>query len=172
MSNSVVQTSNVLSIADLRDYAMPDAIGLLPLSTGARVFILALLCGLAAWGWVLIRRWRQRAYRRAGATKLLLLNPERPSTPLTEHEIRTMAHDISVILKRVALAAWSREDVAPLTGPAWTRFLQSTLPGREMPDGVAMLLDGTQGTETGSKLPEALESLFDYAGLWVGGHRR
>lgn len=62
------------------------------------------------------RAIKRNAYRRAG---LALLKGA------------GSMHDVSVILKRVALAAFPREQVASLYGADWSDFLQQTCAGRD-----------------------------------------
>jgi hypothetical protein len=57
-----------------------------------------------------VRQWIANRYRRAA---------------LDELEV-TLPDGLSALLKRTALAAWPREMVASLTGPAWLEFLDRT----------------------------------------------
>jgi len=70
------------------------------------------------------------------------------------------AHDISVTLKRVALAVFPREDVASLYGDAWAAFLHKTCPREyfqalQKPDA-----ETTADTE-----------LIELARTWIQHHR-
>ncbi|MGB0257481.1 MAG: DUF4381 domain-containing protein [Coraliomargarita sp.] len=106
-------------LSDLRDIVVPDAPGLWPFAPGlwfAIGFVALLLLGLAWW---FIQQRRQTAYRRAGLT--LLANA-------------STVYEVSVILKRVALAVYPRELVAPLHGAAWARFLRFDTDVFESPD--------------------------------------
>lgn len=100
------QTSSNLS--ELRDIVLPEAPGLWPLAPGLWALIgLVGLLGIAAIWWFWQQRQRNR-YRRAGL--LLLANA-------------STTYEVSVILKRVALAVYPREEVAALHGAAWAGFL-------------------------------------------------
>jgi len=101
------------SLSNLRDIIVPDAPPFWPPAPGLWVAlgVVLLLAFLVAWR--IYAGAQKNAYRKAG---LLLVN-----------EART-AHDISVTLKRVALAVFPREDVASLYGDAWTTFLHKTCP--------------------------------------------
>ena len=104
------------SFTNLRDIVPPDAPPLWPLATEAWLLLL-ILASIAA---ILIFQRRQAtkrdAYRRAG---LALLDGV------------STVHDVSVVLKRVALAAYPREQVASLYGEDWATFLRQTCHHRD-----------------------------------------
>lgn len=133
------------SLQNLRDIAVPEPPPLWPPAPGAWVLIIisvAVLLAIALW-W---RRTRARnAYRRAG---LALLKHART------------VQDVNIIVKRVALAAFSRSKVAPLWGDEWVAFLDDTC-GRAR---FASL--GEMGNEA-----EATSELQSKAGTWIRHHR-
>jgi hypothetical protein len=99
------------SLQNLRDIVVPDPPPLWPPAPGIWVLLAIALAVVAA---LVLLWWRARArnaYRRAG---LALLQTARTS------------HDVNIILKRVALAAWPRPDVAPLYGDDWAAFLDGS----------------------------------------------
>ena len=99
-----------LSLAGLHDIVLPEAPPLWPPAAGFWVlFFLAIVLAVSAAHYSLQKR-RRDAYRRAGLVEL--------------ERVRTV-HDVSVILKRVALAAWPRGQVASLYGREWARFLNA-----------------------------------------------
>ncbi len=99
-----------LSLNDLHDIVLPEAPGLWPFAPGlwALIGLVGLL--LIAILWQLSKRHQANAYRRAGLQLL---------------QSATSTYDINVVLKRVALAVYPREQVAPLHGADWTRFLNA-----------------------------------------------
>lgn len=58
----------------------------------------------------LVRRWKADRYRREALEELAHIDPTH----------------LSALLKRTALSAWPREEVAALTGEAWLRFLNDS----------------------------------------------
>ncbi len=99
-----------LRLADLHDIVLPPAPPLWPPAPGVWVLLgLTLVLGFSAWRHYRSRR-RRNAYRRAGLAAL---------------EGARTARDVSVVLKRVALAAWPREQVASLYGRDWIGFLNA-----------------------------------------------
>ena len=133
------------SLENLRDIAVPEPPPLWPPAPGVWVLLiiaLAVLLALFLW-W---RRARARnAYRRAGLS--LLKNA------------RT-ARDINIILKRVALAAFPRPEVAPLYGDDWLAFLDGTCGGVRFES----LVVTDPGAEASSQLQKS-------AGNWIRNHR-
>jgi len=101
------------SLAKLRDIIIPDAPPFWPPAPGLWVAVGVVVLVALFVAWRVYSGVQKNAYRKAG---LLLVN-----------EAKT-AHDISVTLKRVALAAFPREVVASLYGDAWTEFLHKTCP--------------------------------------------
>ncbi|MEN8174678.1 MAG: DUF4381 domain-containing protein [Pseudomonadota bacterium] len=104
------------SLSNLRDITLPDPPALWPPAPEVWLLLAILMTGVV----ILIYQWRRfrrrNAYRRAG---LVLLTGA--------HTVR----DLSVILKRVALAVFPREQVASLYGEDWTTFLQRTYARRD-----------------------------------------
>ena len=92
---------NQYSLSNLRDIIVPDAPPIWPPAPGIWV-ALGIVVGIVLLiVWRLYKARKRNAYRRAG---LQLLSG-------TE-----TVHDVSVLLKRVALAAFPREQVASLYG--------------------------------------------------------
>ena len=82
--------------------------------------------------WFITQARRRNAYRRAGLTLL---------------QSATTAYEINVVLKRVALAVFPREQVAALHGEDWIQFMRSTCPG-ELFATLSPSDDGTPATES------------------------
>lgn len=115
-------TSDPASLSNLHDIIVPDPVSLWPLAPGWYVLAWILLIALAFWAWSRLRRWRQNRYRRMALTELDQLeaavkDPSRRVSALGE---------LPALVKRVALAAWPRERVASLSGPALLAFLDQT----------------------------------------------
>jgi hypothetical protein len=103
-------TSDPSALANLRDIALPAPLAWWPPQPGWWLLTGGLLA-LAGFGvGVLQRRYRANAYRRAALRALLQTEPQA----------------FGALLKRTALAAAPRTDVASLTGDAWAGFLQQT----------------------------------------------
>ncbi len=101
----------VLSLSDLQDIVLPAVPPFWPPAPGFWILLfLLVVSAISFWRWRRIL-YRKNAYRRAG---LELLGQA--------HSVR----DVSLVLKRVALAAWPRDRVASLYGSEWADFLNES----------------------------------------------
>ena len=133
------------SLDKLRDIVIPEPPPFWPLAPGMWVLLglvfLTLL--LIAWQWRAARK--RNAYRKAGLT---LLNNARS------------ARDISVLVKRVALAAFPRESVASLYGDEWAAFLNKTCPRGDF---------SALSTTDPDDVPDS--TVISLAATWIRHHR-
>ena len=133
------------SLSNLRDIVVPDPPPVWPPAEGVWLLAVVLVALLV----MLFTVWRRaraaNAYRRAG---LGLIDDARTS------------RDLTIALKRVALAAFPRPDVAPLHGADWVGFLESNCARARFGP-----LD--------SSLPEtdATREQVDLARTWIRHHR-
>jgi hypothetical protein len=133
------------SLSNLRDIVVPDAPAFWPPAPGMWVALVLVVLALLFALWRVYTTGNRNAYRRAG---LLLLGDAKT------------AHDVSVIMKRVALAAFPREQVASLYGEEWVAFLRTTCPRGRFPETIT--------TDAGAEPDPALVAL---AGTWIRQHR-
>jgi hypothetical protein len=137
--------SDQYSLNNLRGIVIPDPPPFWPPAPGmwvalGMVVVMVLLVG---WRWHAVRK--RHAYRKAGL--LLLRSAE-------------TAHDVSVVVKRVALAVFPREQVASLYGEAWIAFLHSTCPRSYF-----------SALVTSDASAKADEELVELADIWIRHHR-
>ena len=131
----------------MHDLVVPPDISFLP-ATPAWFVLLALLAMLGAWGiWRGVRHWRRNAYRREALAALAGAGPA----------------EIAAILKRAALAAWPRAEVAALSGAAWASFLRRTAPRAQLDEATSL---GLADLAYGTPLPGAREA----AARWIRRH--
>lgn len=140
------------SLANLRDIVTPPPVPWWPLAPGwwLVLMLLGLFAVMAALrGW---RRWRANAYRRAALRAL--------------READSVA-SVAEILKRAALMATSRVQVASLSGSAWVQWLAST-GGRTVPPAASQMLSTGMYSGAGRG---SVKELTDFAAQWIRGHR-
>ncbi len=149
------ETQGVTSLVDLLDRLIlppePAPVPMTPETAGWWILGAVLLVGL---GWVLrrgIADWQANAYRRAAV-----------------RELDTVGEDpaaIAAIMRRTALAAWPRDEVAGLTGEDWVTFLRDS---GDFPERMARTLAQAPYTPG----IEADEGLSLAAEAWIRHHRR
>ena len=95
----------------------PQAINWLPQTTGWWWLGAALLTMLLRYGWRRLRHWYRNRYRREATVRLQQLGSAADQGRLIE--------ELNRLMKLTALAAFSREQVASLSGEDWVDFLNS-----------------------------------------------
>ena len=99
------------SLSRLHDIVVPPPVSWWPPDTGGLLVLAGVIFCLILIGFQKYLRYRKNRYRRAGLDLL---------------DDASTAQEVSVILKRVALAAFPREQVASLYGAQWADFLNRT----------------------------------------------
>ena len=143
------------SLENLHDIVVPPPAPFWPPAPG---WILLLGLFILFVAFILIHaviRYRRNAYRRAALSELRIAAAGGEPLPV-----------IAALLKRTALAAYPREEVAGLTGVAWVSWLADTS-GLAVPEPVETAL--RQGVYGGSAADP--KSLFDFAARWIRRHR-
>lgn len=146
----------------LRDIHLPEPVSWWPPAPGWWLLALVALAVLVLAPWALHRHLRKRrqlgrvlaevdtleaAYRRSG-------------------DAQALCSGLSLVLKRVALAAWPRERVAGLTGRAWLEFLDDSGGGGAFANGPGQALAGAGYGEATAVDGAALVAL---ARRWITG---
>ncbi len=120
--NEEFEGLNLIELIDLlEEVPEPPAISMTPQTPGwivVGIVLLVLVVLLSRW---LLLRWRANAYRRE-ALRALAKVGEDPTA-------------IASILRRTALAAFPRSEVASLAGENWLAFLDASYPGSDFADG-------------------------------------
>lgn len=144
----------------MHELVIPDAVAWLPGTTGWWIVLAWLAAIFVLLGMQLIRRRRRNRYRRDALAEL--------STILAATELgpQESAQHIAALLKRTALVAYPRKDVAALYGDAWADFLrESTRNDRQIAASAEMLASAAYRPDVdGSLLSQA-------ARRWIRLHR-
>jgi len=109
------QTIQEASLDNLHDIILPDAVGFFPLAPGwiiVGVLLLSLLFHFVVKGY---ERYKKTLYRREALREL-----ERNTDESKEEAVVLLS-----LARRVAIAAYGREETAPLTGDAWWNFMEN-----------------------------------------------
>jgi len=147
------------SLQNLNDIVVPGPVSWWPLATGwyvlATLLIITLLI-LAVRQW---RQWNQNRYRRQALEQISAIRAG-----------ETSLQQLPVLLKRTAISAWPREEVASLSGPAWHRFLDETAGAVRFCDGAGEILDRLSYAGTGQGSSDQ-GIVLDAAEYWLKHHR-
>lgn len=127
--NETSPGADVASLSRLHDIVAPPPVSWWPPAPGWDIVGAAILILLIWSAWHLIVWWRKNAYRREALTLLRVLPVD--SSGLLQ---------VDEILKRVALSAFPREQVASLSGVAWLEFLDQTESSKEFVEGTGRVL--------------------------------
>jgi hypothetical protein len=110
------------SLENLYDIITPPPVPWWPLAPGWHVVGAAVVL-LAAWaGWRWWKHWQATAYRRTALTALRQLK----ARTADEAQRAPALQELPELVKRTALAAFPRQQVASLSGAAWLAFLDRT----------------------------------------------
>jgi len=125
------------ALKGLADLALPGPVSWLPQTWGwavvGAVLLVLLVWGLVRWR----RRWKANRYRAEAVAEIAALE-----ATLGDRAARAPAlAAMPPIVKRAALAAWPRSEVARLSGPAWVKFLRAH---GELPKEAARLLEDAE----------------------------
>lgn len=142
------------ALGDFVEVASPEAISWWPQTTGWW-WLGAILLGYALYrGWRLLRHWYRNRYRREAADRLKIL--------ADDTETPGLVADVNRLLKITAIAAYSREQVARLSGEEWVSFLNRHCPAAPFSPAQGQLLSEATytgqavGADTGQQLLEAV----------------
>ena len=140
----------------LRDIHLPEPIGWWPPAPGWWV----LLFGIPALSILLL--WLYRFLRRKTVKKLGLLELE--SIVKSDAGRLEKVQQLAILLRRMALSVYPREDVASLVGSEWLALLDSAIGGKQFSEGAGrLLLEAPYRKEAEGDL----DALFALSREWV-----
>jgi len=164
-----MKSSDPASLQNLNDIVMPAAVSWWPLAMGWYILFGLLLITLVWFGYQSLRRWLDNRYRRAALHELQLLAEDMHDEANRNSSLR----QIPVLLKRTALSAYPRNQVAALSGKDWHHFLNSKLNQPSFTDDAAATLDRiSYSTGDLSEVdPQATKILLDASNYWLKHHQ-
>lgn len=121
-------TNDPAELSRLADIVVPPPAPWWPPAAGWWVLGAAVLAAAAILAVAALRRYRRDAYRRAALAELDTIAVVGDAAG---------AAAVSAILKRTALVAYPRAEVAGLTGDRWLAFLDRSAATRDFADGPA-----------------------------------
>jgi len=153
------------SLQNLNDIVVPPPAPWWPLAPGWYIAggILALLLL-----WRIYIYWqaaKRNRYRRAALKELSVIRIQGDFAALRR---------LPLLLKRTALSAWPREEVASLSGPPWHEFLDRTAQTKLFAGGAGQILDqlAYTGRETAPPATADAGTLLAASEFWLNNHHR
>lgn len=157
------------SLQNLNDIVLPAVVGWWPLASGWYYLMGFFLIVI---GWIgnrSVRRWIRNRYRRSALQELATISASLQG----ESERAQNLRQIPALLKRTALSAYPRSEVASLSGNDWYGFLNSTLTTPLFTEEVSNTLDiisykagPLNAVDSGS-----VENLLIVSRRWVKQHQ-
>ena len=159
------------SLSQLADVVQPAPVSWMPQTAGWEVLgvVLAVLVLWLAWRGV--RRWWRNRYRRDALAELHRLELRWQADTSTGPEV---LEALPVLVKRCALAAWPRDQVASRSGAEWARFLLANAGhATHGAEALAPLVREIQYHDTAALKrvsPHDVRVLIEASRQWIQGH--
>lgn len=141
------------SLENLQDVVEPSPVGWWPPAPGWWILGTAVLLVVLVLVIRAVLHWRSNAYRRAA---------------LRELQQAGDVASVAAILKRTAMSAAGRPQVASLSGPAWIAWLRDTSNLRLTDPVIVSLTDGVFADRDVVRL----DALKEFAAEWIRTHTR
>jgi hypothetical protein len=123
-------STDTTALERLHDIVVPGPAPWWPLAPGWYWLIGFLVVLTAAVLWRALVHWQRNCYRREALAELARIEAQIESAAIADRARDTSRNSVlpamAELLKRTALTAYPREQVAALTGPAWFAFLDQT----------------------------------------------
>ncbi len=157
------------SLQNLNDIVLPATVGWWPLATGWYFLIGLSLIGLALLGFRSMRAWVRDRYRRAALHELQLLEDRINRGEERDANLR----QIPILLKRAALSAYPRSQVAALTGKDWFHFLNTTAKIPSFTEAITITLNNISYStgEISAVDSPATTALLHTSRKWLQNHQ-
>ena len=155
-------------LAQLRDLHLPQAVADWPPALGWWLLAGLVLFGLVWSMRALYWRYKSNAYRRFAQRELKAIVAEHAET----QDARRALSRLQFLMKRVAMTAFNRAEVAALSGVAWTQFLDATSTTNQFSLGPGELLIDGPYQATQDHPSHELTALFSLCAEWLKHHSR
>ena len=154
------KTIQEASLDNLHDIIVPDAIGFFPLAPGWIIVGVLLLTLLFHFVVQAYKRYKKTLYKREALTELENYRDESKDDALA----------LLKLARRVAIAAYGREEIAGLSGDDWWEFMEQCSKvkvSRELRDEISTLLyDNTAQIDT-----KQFRLISSMVSVWIKTHQ-
>jgi hypothetical protein len=153
------------SIADLKDIPAPPPVAYAPQTAGWWVVGGLIVLGLLLYAFFRWRKWRRNRYRREAQDALDAI--ERAANDAGTRDEALAA--LPALVKRTVLSWAPRQEVAPLSGEAWLRYLDRTYARGGFVQGPGRQLDAL-AYGPGDISSDELHALITLLHHWIDDH--
>ena len=160
MSGDMNQTIAQASLDNLNDIIVPDAVGFLPLAPGWVIVILLALALLFHFAFKAYERYTRSLYKREALKEL-----ERYTMQSREEMLALLT-----LAKRVAIAAYGRNQIAKRSGESWWNFMEQHSKVKVSKELRAELSDLLYGTPKEDDTSQD-RVVKDIVILWIRTHK-
>jgi hypothetical protein len=161
--------ADIPGLEKLHEILLPDPASWMPRTVGWYLVFGLIVVVIGWWVYSRFQHYRKNRYRKFALAELHIIERE-----LQQPEKRAKALvQIPVLLKRTALAAFPRSDVAGLSGEKWLAFLDKTMGGKEFTGAEGRLLPEVAYAPPtrGEAVPrESVEKLLNLVRRWIKMH--
>jgi hypothetical protein len=148
-------------LAALHPLREPLPIDWWPLAPGWWILLVLLAVALLIFAWILLRRYKTRAYRREALAQLESLRTRYRQS----QDANAYLAAANALLKSASLIAYPRRDVAASSGSAWLAFLNQGLDATDhFPE------EFVNGAYRKSALAIDVDQLHSTAANWIRRH--
>jgi Ca-activated chloride channel family protein len=148
-------------VAGLTDIPLPAPISLWPQTWPLRIVVAVVVAGALLGIVRLIRSWHRNRYRRAALAELAGIEGGLGAAAPADTSVA-----LAALVRRTALAAFPRDQVASLAGPAWLSFLDRTANTKDFSEGAGRSLE----IRAYRPAPEDAGSLIGAVRHWIKAH--
>jgi hypothetical protein len=164
-----MKSTDPASLQNLNAIVLPAPVDWWPLANGWYVVFGVLLIAIGWIGYRSVQGWIANRYRRTALQKLQLLAENIRNEVNRDSSLR----QIPILLKRTALSAYPREQVASLSGKDWFDFLNSSIRNPSFTESTFVTLDKISYScgELGDIDTHSITALLNASKQWLKNHQ-
>jgi hypothetical protein len=164
--SSLMPQDTPAALQPLRELPLPAAVSYVPQTIGWLFVALLLIALLGAFAWRAWRRYERARYRREALAELARIEAN-----LNDDATRAAALGrIGPLIKRTALAAAPREQVASLSGAAWLAYLRTHGAFDDESGALLYTVSYAPASRIATISPQQAQRLAQAARGWIESH--
>lgn len=153
------------ALAPLIEFPLPAAVPLWPQTLADRVLLVVVAAGVLAGAWTWLRRRRANRYRREAIAEWHAIDRRRGIA-----DARPDLVSLESLLRRVALVAFPRAQVAALSGQEWRAFLNRSGGGGSFAGPAAVHLTEAAYRPAEPVAPDEIRAASILVRRWIEDH--